>query len=130
MTPHVDIAAALVAASLGTLGTDLFYGPVQDSGQVPNAVIFVLNVGGFAPVPDMGGADAPDLRERSVQVRVRSEKAAYTAGEAIAQAVWEAIHKRQPAGYVSWEAGEPIYIERDESGRHHWSINTLVRTHD
>jgi len=130
MTPHVDISAALATASLGVLGTTLFYGPVRDGVGIGNVAIFVLDVGGFAPVADLGGADAPDLRERSSQIRVRSEKDAYTAGYTVAQAAWEAIHKRQPAGYVSWEAGEPIYIERDESGRHHWSINTLVRTHD
>jgi hypothetical protein len=131
-TPHVDIASALADAGLGTLGTDLFYGPVRDgkgADKAPDAAIFVLEVGGFDPVPDLGGANAPDLRERSVQVRVRSAREGYSAGHTTAQAAFTAIHKQHPAAYVSWEAGEPIYIERDESGRHHWSINTFVRTY-
>lgn len=129
-TPHVDIATALSDAGLGTLATDLFYGPVRDGAQVPDAALFVLETGGFQPVPDIGGASAADLRERSVQLRVRSAQRDYSGGYATAQSAWGAVHKQQPAGYVSWEAGEPLFVETDESGRHHWSINVLVRTHD
>lgn len=81
-----------------------------------------------------GGTEA-DSRlpydEVSLQVRARGTAADARAGEALAQAAYDALHgcgyRRLPGG--TWlqlavcTGGGPAYIGRDENGRHEWTVN-------
>jgi hypothetical protein len=80
-------------------------------------------------VPDLGGSAAPDLRQRRVQIMIRSGREGYTAGETKAGDVFDALHKQESGSYVSWLCDDPIYTKIDNSGRHMWSVNLTVITH-
>lgn len=126
---EVDMVAALAAAGLGlTTGTNLFYGPMRDGDGDPDALVTVLLSGSYAFQPVYGGADAPDLKPLSVQVRVRSAIEDYTGGSTLAQAVVEALHKRETgSANVSWLVqSAPLFLGIDNKGRHGWSINILA----
>lgn len=129
-TPDVDIANRLVAQGLGTLGTDLFYGPVRDADNLgttyPDAGVFVLTTGGFDPEPLIGGQDAPDIRRPFVQVRVRSARESFETGQNTAQAVYQALHKKSPGEYIAWLVQEPGYLGKDNKSRHEWSLNVQL----
>lgn len=124
-----DIISALVAAGIGVANTSIFVGPVRDD-VVRGYSVWVLPTGGMPPEPDIAGPSGADLRRRRVQVRVRGAINEHATAYAKAEAVFEALHKRQPAGYVSWLCDEPVYISLDQSDRSDWSINVTVTTHN
>lgn len=126
MTLESDIKDALEGAALGTLGTDIFYGPMRDSSQVPDAVITILVTGGAAATPFFGGPSAGGLRRPRAQVQVRSDQQDYRTGYTTAQAVYTALHKQDPAGYAGWLCDEPFFVEVDQQGRARWSLNLSV----
>lgn len=129
-TPDLDIATHLASEGIGTLGTDLFCGPVRDADDLgetyPDECVFVLATGGFEPEPFVGGADAPDIRRPFVQVRVRSARESFQSGQTTARAVYQATHKIEFAGYMGWLASEPTYLGKDNKSRHEWSINVQL----
>ena len=131
MSIELDIATVLQTAGVGTLGTDLFTGPMRDRRELGDRITTVLLTGGFDPQPYLGGSDAGDLRQSQVQVMHRSDidqSGVYTASALVAENIFNALHKRSTSDYVAWLAGEPIYIEKDDHDRHHWSINVTVVT--
>jgi len=125
-----DMVGVLVAAGLGTSGAGgtVLEGPMRDGATFGDALITVLPTGGTAE-PTLGGTSAPDLTTSRVQVRIRSAKDAYGAGQATADAVQAALHKNHTAAYMAWLADPPIYFQQDDQGRHHWSVNVTVTTY-
>lgn len=127
--PCLDIATA-IAARVGTLtlGTNVFAGPVRPS---PDEAVFVLASGGGQSVPYRGtdtGSGPDQLRNPSVQVFVRSANEDYASGAALSRTVRNALDCREPTGYVDVRAQQsaPIYLEKDDEGRHRWSLNFSV----
>ena len=130
MSLEGDIVTAIENASLGTSGTDLFRGPMRDGDGFPDAAVTVLETGGLPPVPDLTGRDGKDLRVKRVQIQVRGAKNGYTAAKTKVDAIFTALHKQAPAGYVGWECDEPIYVEIDTKRRDRWSLNLTSTTHN
>ncbi len=132
--PDDDVYTRLAAAVPGlTAGTNLFTGPVREVGDtVPGECVFVLASGGAAPQA-YAGPTAVETRFSGVQVRVRSAKQSFDAGETLARAVCAALHHQQASmsGYINVRAlqSEPLYIGEDKAGYHGWSIN-LELVHD
>lgn len=133
-TPALDIATALQSAALGTLGTDLYVSTVLDDDAggtiVPDAAIFVAQSSGAAPQPFLGGSDAEDIYFVIVQIRIRSARNSYQAALARLPLIHEALHKQQPAGYISWLVDPPIQLGPDDKTRHEWSVNVAVLYQD
>lgn len=127
--PASDVADLLETGGHGTIGTDLFTGPVRPSkrGGVPASAIFVIPTSGQAP--SLHNAGKGELRYPSIQIRIRSLPEEYDPGYTVAKAVYETVHDAFLAGYVSClaEQSEPLYIGADEQGCHEWSVNlTLI----
>jgi len=124
-----DIATVLVAAGLGTVGADIFYGPERATTEIGDGAIFVLEGGGFAPTPMLGGSDADDLKTIDALIVVRSDKNDFEGGETTAQAAWTALHKQNPAAWISWviTTSGPAYVGSDETGRHRWTLTLLAQ---
>ena len=123
-----DVRAAIVAAGLGLVaGTNVFRGRVVDRTGIPAKAVFIKAGGGQQAV-EYQDESGVAMRQPGVTIRIRSDVDMYDAGYDLANDVLNALHLRPPAGYIEWAAGQsaPIYIEADDSGRHHWSVNLAV----
>jgi hypothetical protein len=127
--PAEDVAAYLNGKHGLVLGTSLFVGPVRSAGTtaggtkpVPGLAVFVIASGGPPPQPVMG-QDRSNYRAR-VQVRVRSARLSFQAGETLARAVLHELHCARPAGYVLIKAStsEPLAEAGDASDLHEWTV--------
>ena len=124
--PAADLADFLAdVAGLGTVGTDIFVGPVAPaSAHVPVNALFLLSSPGRAPDRTH---DLAEDRYPWVQVSVRAS--AYAAGHAKARAVRDALARAKPAGY--WELvllqSEPAHIGEDEKGFHRFALDVEAR---
>jgi len=127
------IASSSPGPSLGTLGATIFTGPVRPPAppEVPHAGIFVLSTGG--PPPDdyfAWNVGQPSIYRGNVQVRVRSNADDYTDGLATARAVRNKLHLAtlDLTGQVGCRAtnAEPIYLGRDDTEHHEFSVNFTV----
>jgi hypothetical protein len=123
----------LAAAGIGlTKGTNLWSGPLRpDDDDVPAQAVFVLLSGGPGPVDYSDGGAGQSIHEAGLQVFVRSNQEAHAAGQTLARNVWGTCHKASPSGCLAYSCvcrqSEPIYIGKDDAGRHVWSINLLVK---
>jgi len=130
-----DIAGFLGDAtpSLGTVGTDIFRGPVRPftkSGAttlIPRNCIFVIeNTGGDAPIP-VAGAGYQEIRTVSLQIIVRNTSSASTK----AQEVYNVLADMTTAditqpGYIVFEMAQsnPLFLPGlDNNVDAYWSIN-------
>lgn len=126
MTLLEEVARLLDQLGLGTYAED-------GSGDIclvtlPDEPDEALAVARYA-----GGESDSKLGHDSVniQVRVRGLRNDATAGEARAQAVYDALHglssRTLPGGtwcsLVVCTQGGPVYLSRDQNGRHEWAVN-------
>lgn len=121
-----DILTALQTGGHGTIDTDLHRGPYTDEPGVPDACIFVMASGGPEPMRFFG--EQAVIKQRRVQVQVRSAVDAYNTGRTLAEALQDSLEKGETASYISWTPlGPPAYVGQDDRKRHRWSLNLLVR---
>lgn len=127
--PDSDVAAKLATAGLGTVGSTIFRGPERaPSGVVPDAAIFVLDSGGFAPVPYLDGGSKADY-QHSVQIMIRAKRNDFSTGQAKAAAVRNALHETTISGYVSCYANEstPNFLGFTDTELIRWTVNLRLR---
>lgn len=123
-----DVATVLGAAGIGlTLGTNLYTGPMRahEAEGVPNEAVFVITVGGRSPIDYCDHSHTPQLHFPRVQIMVRSDPHDWDGGLALANDIYEAIHSKEPSGYVSARSAEsaPIHVGETDNGEFLWSIN-------
>ncbi len=124
--PDGDVVDTLSAA-IGSLSKNfnLFRGKVREvSKGVPAEAVFVLATGG--PEPEAFESTTIEHYRSAIQCRIRSAKrTGFSSGQTLARAVRDALHHQPIAGYVDVKAleQEPIYVEEDDAGSHHWSVN-------
>ncbi len=132
-TPDIDVAGVIsTAVAELTTGTNLFVGPVRgyDKGRVPHKAVFITAEGG---APSRQFALAVEYRP-NVDIRVRGDKpsvpSAFSDGQTLARAVFDAVHFNPPSGYCDAQVvnSHPIYIGQDEDGHHEWviTVNLIV----
>lgn len=132
--PEVVIATMLATASVGVVGTDIFYGPESPKGTgIPHLSTWVVAYGGLAQ-PYFGGTQ--DYREFAVQVLTRGNPAAFAAGLARARATWAALQRgtipgaQVSEGYLSRGSlvreGDPVFLGRDDQERPRWVNNVRL----
>lgn len=127
-THETAIATRLASVGVGTLGTDIFTGPVRPSAQqgIPTQATFVLQLAGVAPSLTLSGG--AELAFIDLQVRVRSAQDQYASGQALAQSCYDGLHAVSLSGYVACLAvsSAPLYIGTDEQGAHGWTITITL----
>lgn len=133
--PDKAVVDALVAASIGlVLGTNLFRGEVRApvTGQIPGRAVFALTTGGPVPTMFVQGNTGPDVRDVSVQVRVRGDVGAFEDGQALAESVWKALQRVEVADYMSVAMREsaPASLGQDDTEHPEWSMNVDTRRED
>ncbi len=123
--PDDAVVTKLAAAGLGlTSGTNVFAGRIRPQGSgVPFASVFCEATGGPVNQPYLG--NAADWRVKTVQVRVRSDPRAFETGQTLARGCLTALHRAALTGYTWCYVREPhpTYLQQDESGCHHWTLN-------
>ncbi|TQF12482.1 hypothetical protein FJV41_28780 [Myxococcus llanfairpwllgwyngyllgogerychwyrndrobwllllantysiliogogogochensis] len=122
-----DLAQLLAAGGLGlSVGSNLFLGPTleADEATVPDVSCFVLQSGGDPPQGYLGGRTT--YRTVTCQVRVRSARESFRAGQALALSALDVLHLANAAPYVLIEVdeGSPNYFGMDGSDRHWWTFTT------
>lgn len=127
LDPEKDVADYLDSNSTAlTLNTNLFYGLVRPvSTGLPARAVFVTGSGG--PPPQRVIGTTGEIRHAAVQVRVRST--AYSNGHSLAATVYRTLESATPSSYMDVAAmqSEPTFLDVDERGLYHWSLNFLVR---
>ena len=121
--PANAVTTVLQTAGYGTLGTDLFLGPVRPkSPQVPLRSVFVVATPG-GPGADGVYGNPHKLRAAAVQVRIRHDQ--YAAGVLKAQQIYDSLATTTPATYLILRMGQsgPLWIGQNESGEYEWSVN-------
>jgi hypothetical protein len=118
---EVDILTVLETAGVGTVGVDLYAGPLRGT---PIAAVAVLPTGGYPPITLMDAAHQ-DRVKSTVQINIRSEINDYVGGLTLGRAIIAALHKLPPVGYTECvvTTPDPIYIGEEKQGAHRWSIN-------
>ena len=131
--PDVAIAAVIDAVATSplsayTLGTNLFQGPMRPvSGVIPHRAIFVLNLGGPAPLDKFNGTP---IRRNNVQVMLRGNVDAFSATQADAEACRDAPHLATVSGYLRCAAIEPVYLGLDDNEHPLFSLNLSLMRED
>jgi hypothetical protein len=122
--PSLVVRNRLNGSSSLVTDTNLFAGPIRPS---PLAGVWCLATGGLAPEPFLG-VDK-DFRQKTVQVRVRSNPGDFAGGETLAVACFERLHKHIPSGWIDLLVREPwpTYIGQDANECHEWSLNVDCR---
>ncbi|RJS14616.1 hypothetical protein DRW03_34635 [Corallococcus sp. H22C18031201] len=120
-----DMASVLAAGGLGlSVGLNLYLGPTleDDDASVPDVSCFLLQTGGEPPQGYLGARTT--YRTVTCQVRVRSARESFRAGQALAFAALDALHFATAAPYVLIEVdeGSPNYVGTDGSDRHWWTF--------
>lgn len=121
--PATAVATVLQTAGYGTLGTDVFLGPVRPrSAQVLLRSVFVVATPGGPGAEGVYGAPFK-VRAAAVQVRVRHDQ--YAAGVLKAQQMYDSLATTVPSGYLILRMGQsgPLWIGQNENGDYEWSIN-------
>jgi hypothetical protein len=127
--PASLLATAAQTAGLGTVGTDLFVGPVRNhSTGMPRRAAFFLDYGAPPPEPYMQTAKA-SLWSPRVQVTLRDEPKQWDRGETTARAFLEALHRVAISGVVDVLAlnGSPTPLGADGDGCPRFTINFQMR---
>jgi len=122
MDPAMDVANYLENQGIGTVSTDIFIGHIRPASQyVPVNSIFVQNTGGYPPQRFL--QTVTELRRPSVQVLVRWSS--YEAGQAKAEAIYDALESASISGYLDIVADQsaPIFLGLDENNNYGWSLN-------
>lgn len=126
--PAADVRGLLNGQTLASValveGTNLFSGRARSTDEVAAPSVHLLNSGGGAPVPYLGGAREAYWTP-SVQVMVRGAVEDFAAGEALARAVLSYLAQLVPTGYVALfvRESQPTPIGLDDASRPMWSIN-------
>lgn len=119
----------LALAGVGAVGISLFVGPVRPSsgatGVAARATFILTPTPGFAPARVHFPRDGALLRP-TVQIRVRSEN--YAEGITRARNIYTLLATSRVFGLIDISAmgSGPAYLEQDENGLHHWSLNFEV----
>lgn len=114
--------ATLLADTLGTLGTDIFYSNQPDS---PDSCITVLDTGGLESDRYLPHAEV------TFQVIVRNVH--YDTAETKANSIVDILHKKKHSTiggeyhYYIFLLTEPVSLGRDEKGRDEISINFVTK---
>lgn len=127
-TPDLDLATHLQAQSVGTVGTDIFRGPIRSASEyIPHRGIFCVPKSGPAPIPILG-ASKTDVREARVSVYIRGNIGTYTATYTFAGMVYDAIQRAQISGYVSVlsDYSEPLYIGLDPNEHPVFNLDVMM----
>jgi len=122
MDPAMDVANYLENQGIGTVNTDIFIGHIRPASQhVPVNSIFVQNTGGRPPQRFL--RTKTEIRYPSVQVLVRWSS--YEAGQAKAEAIYDALESASISGYLDIVADQsaPLYLGLDENNNYGWSLN-------
>lgn len=127
-TPDLDLATHLQSQSVGTVGTDIFRGPVRSPSEyMPHRGIFCFTQGGPPPIPLFGAAKT-DVREARVSVYIRGNIGTYTATSTFAGMVYDAIQRAQITGYASVlsDYSEPLYIGLDPNEHPVFNLDVMM----
>lgn len=120
------VATRLQAASMGTLGTDIFIGAEQPSIStgVPAAAIFCVATGG--PAQDDFCGDAPHgINTQRVQVVVRGAAEDPETVFTKARNVWDALHLCTITNVLrcATQQSGPVDMGKNDQEQPRWSIN-------
>ncbi|MFL5344359.1 MAG: hypothetical protein ACJ8AT_06185 [Hyalangium sp.] len=124
-----DLLAALESAGVGSTSSSpptLYSAPLPAGG--PEALVSVVDFGAAEDAePRLGGAGRTSLSPE-VTVRVRGERHAFAAAQALAQAAWAACWYPAVEGYVRVvpSGSGPSYLGPDPSGRHQFSFTVRM----
>ncbi|ADO68702.1 minor capsid protein [Stigmatella aurantiaca] len=121
-----DLVVLLGSSGLGlSVGGNLFAGPAleDDDATVPDTAAFVFQSGGDPPQSYIGRG-RQTLRTTTCQVRIRSAREDFQAGQLLALAALDVLHLAPLPPYVriSVSEGSPSYFGTDSSDRHWWSF--------
>lgn len=124
MNPEEDILNELDAQTFSgqllTAGTNLFRGMSRepDGTLITAPCVWVRDPGAGNITPYMGGPSGPDYTRSIVFVEVWGQRNQYATTEAIAEAIFRFLHKREVSGYTKVVATQnrPGPVE-DNEGR-------------
>jgi hypothetical protein len=124
-----DVATKIQTDGHGTLGTDLFKGPLRaeraTAPLVPRIAIFVSGAAGGLPPVGIGG---DPNRYRSAPVLVKIRHAVQATGRALAMAIYNSLADGTLSGYINvdLDGSSPRFLRQDENGAYEWSINATA----
>ncbi len=126
-TVPFDVAGFLEVKGLGKFGEDIFVGPVRPVSQIVPADTIFVNSEVTARPSQRVHTGLREIRFPPIQVRVRSNR--FETGYERAMGVMNALYRSVIPGYIDTRPlqSEPIYLEQDENGNYHWSLNFEVK---
>lgn len=130
--PALSLANHLNGKTLGgvtlTLGLNLYVGEMRPDDHTPSPSVYLLNTGGPAPEPFLGG-NRLAYRRPTVQILVRGAPADMSAGETLARGVHSEIDLMTLSGYVGVfvRESQPFFLGDDTANRGVWTLNVEAR---
>lgn len=133
MNPFTDdLAALLEAASVGTLGTDIFTGLKTTVPQlpVPSGSLHIVATGGTSPDETHNDVLTPAYTQPGAQITARAS--ASQDAEAKARAAYAAVRIRNQfvgSGWYLWvkPLQEPFELTQEDSDDSRWVFNVIAR---
>lgn len=126
-----EVCTYLATQGIGTSGTNLFYGPMQE--QYPDAVVVVEEYGGFPDEPNLGdggptSGQATRLEYPAFRVLCRGTRDDYDGPRAKAVLAKAALMKvvnetMSSCQYLGFDVGPLIPLRPDSNFRHSITFN-------
>ena len=139
MADAADLAVQTILGDAGiglTLDEDLFRGEVKPfkDGLIPYLGVWCLLTGGPTPRSQVNSNLGPDLREPTVQVRIRgnpiAKQGAYKEAQDLAEACWTALQRATHPGFMSLtireSAAEPLGQDDTDSPEFSFNVETML----
>jgi hypothetical protein len=128
-----DTLATIDAATSYTEDTDLFRGPLLESGQIggtypiPQKAVFVRFASGSPPV--VHRSSNVEEKEWLVDILVRGNPGAYKDTRDDAQTILDAVNDSPPTGYIDakTQTSHPQWIDQDDNGSHVFAVTLRLR---
>ena len=127
MSAEADITTYLQAQGVGTLGTNVFQGPIRPvSNHIPANSIFVRGSGGASAQRYLSGGARIENRHPNVQVTIRNTD--HILGLAKAEEVHDALQAARISGYwdCKVEQSAPLSLGEDENNNNLWTVNCTL----
>lgn len=123
-----NICELIVAAGLGTLGTDLFYSDLP--ADVSGLIVGVFDTGGYPPE----GNPTSEIFRPTVMVAVKGERDQYQEAYDRAYLLFSTLHGQGNVSSVTdfrilqiWSISDVLWVGYDEENRPEFTINFSVQ---
>lgn len=125
-TDHkVTVRDLIKNQGLNVPDSEIYTGPLQSHFDDLCIAMFDIS----SEQPDSFFEDNERWRFPEIQIRIRGPEEKLDEVQSDAEDVYDLVDNKKPSGYLKTEAmrSNPFYLEQDEDGRHHYTVQCRLQ---